>query len=1422
MASTTEGKGTPKRRTAASGGVQAERLRSKPGNAGYAGYEYQITVSVWVGLDLMLVKRVAEGITIEPRSDEDLEAAVSDPESGLLETAISGDGFDLVLQAKTRSGAPWTTPAVADVLLGKGNDAASKGGKRSRPLAMLETDERRRYVFVTNEASAEALRPHEGEHLFDFPEPTDLPPHARVGRDAGLRAQLAKRVLLLTNVTNEVLLGRIATQLEQHGHLPKARHRDCIRDLRDLVRDRICGGKDGIWNRGELIAVLVKNGGSVAPRRDMDHYVPPASYEAIRRRLDMQHVVVIAGPSGTGKTLTADILELELRRGMPPFGVAGEEHGPGPVRSSLAEPGSLLFHLRDPWGGNRLTPEADRWSSELPKLLELAGPGKKFLITSRSDVLESAGLSLLRELAPYIEYIRLEDYGAPQLGEIYDRIASDLNGHARILSVTYREDALAQLERPYEIRRFLRSLRQETVETPSKIHDLIGRSQIDAISSVIAGQLASMGVDGVQSAAIIWSMLVARGAVPDKVLAQLSRRLRLSDPVLRPDVQGLVDFLIAGDNLKRDGAALSFAHPRVEDGLRMAIMRRPDDAGDTLCAIVDQLICWDDEDGDWGRESALSIIRRCAEFDRLEVAPSARARTGLDGYLLALVREARGHYDVASAFRDLARFGSSHHLPSKLARHLIGRERRRKRPSFGPHWHAPDMTENERSCLQADPETRSLIERFVGEILPHSHDDYDSSLVAFLEALAPDLRDIFWKALEAGAHAGEASMNMDVILEGALLGNSPDYERAIESFALSEEEADAWMELADADLRKAEDHEIDADAVEHVLGQPEDQYHNARSGMEALVRIRRSREGTGFIPGHPRAPLLVRALASILQHHDGTVDLSELQMMLDVSGGWTRYDVWRAIEVHWDSSLMGKLEDEFASSDDEMDDVRKTLIRIMSRSATGEELVAKLSVAARSCTPQRRLELLRNVSMQGVKGDPKAKSGRAACVARATALAETYPDDERELAKVFARIVGGDDIKATSAGLSEAACNGLEQRLTLAPPSVAGPLVLIGVCLGCKVRPAAEVLLATGEADDGLVVLRAISMQEAEDWNDLLWKAVDHPRFRVRMQALAMLVPNVPLHDDRQALVQKAAGDLSADVRLAFARAMANERWPEAIEALGSLLSDSRDFSNQLSSNAKGSSYLVARAAADALAAYEELPASSVDVLIETSEARSSDPLVPCRALAALARTDDIRIDETLMHALSGPALHGSGVHRPLAQAAAWAIFDRARNGKLATLGAAAELALTEPGLVAGPLLVAAGLVEEAERRSIIGRLERDGASDRRDLVILAAAGADRMGGLQTGDRERLIIELSKLDSPSQLKPADLMKLEEWSRSLDIQGEFSRYAAWIAADLLGLPLSAELGNVRSPDLPSAIRVLTMGSLSPYRESGFDD
>ena len=304
---------------AKSDGGDQDRSRSRDvkvsaGNPGFAGYEYQIEVTIWIALDLMLAKAGTDGLSIEPPSHEDIEASINYPDVALLDlTAQTPDRIDLIIQIKTRSKSPWPTKDFANILTGKANGKDSKSRRRSRPLEMLRADPRRRYVFITNEALSAPLREHQGQDFLDFPHTAKLPPYARAGYDSAAQADLSPRLVLCSDVTEEVLRSRIEGLLSHHGHVPSVNHMACLQELREEVRKRICGQNDGRWARTGLVAVVARHEGSVAPTRGMDHYVRPRSFDRIREKLDQFHAVVIAGPSGTGKTLTGEILEAQLR-----------------------------------------------------------------------------------------------------------------------------------------------------------------------------------------------------------------------------------------------------------------------------------------------------------------------------------------------------------------------------------------------------------------------------------------------------------------------------------------------------------------------------------------------------------------------------------------------------------------------------------------------------------------------------------------------------------------------------------------------------------------------------------------------------------------------------------------------------------------------------------------------------------------------------------------------------------------------------------------------------------------------------------------------------------------------------------------------------------------------------------------------------
>ena len=80
------------------------------GGRAIAGYDYQIDVSVWLALDLILANKFTQEIVLEPVSEEDIESEIEESEPGIVTSTASLDGYTLVVQAKLRTGDAWTVP----------------------------------------------------------------------------------------------------------------------------------------------------------------------------------------------------------------------------------------------------------------------------------------------------------------------------------------------------------------------------------------------------------------------------------------------------------------------------------------------------------------------------------------------------------------------------------------------------------------------------------------------------------------------------------------------------------------------------------------------------------------------------------------------------------------------------------------------------------------------------------------------------------------------------------------------------------------------------------------------------------------------------------------------------------------------------------------------------------------------------------------------------------------------------------------------------------------------------------------------------------------------------------------------------------------------------------------------------------------
>ncbi len=800
------------------------------GSPSYGGYEYQVSVTVWAGLDLLLVRGSTEALTIEPHSQEDVQASLKiDPDLALASLRAVGKEYELALQAKSRSTGPWSARAMAEILVPRRRKTGQSGpAPRESPLARLADNQHARYMFVTNEALQSSLYPHRAHSPFDWPDAQALPPFTRQHVSAAQGASIAGRLAFCSGVTFEVLKARIRNILSGHGHVPLADQDSCIRKLKDEVRERLLGHSAGLWTKDELISTLIRHHGSMLPTRAMDRYVPPQSFAAIRRALFGNHAVVIAGPPGTGKTLTADVLEQMLRQSPTPFSVIGEEQGPGYVRAQLARSDPVLFHLRDPWGGNQVISGADRWTNELPKLLEHRSANRKFLITSRSDVLHSAGRYLDQELRPHIVTLEVEHYGRRRLEDIYERRCGDLSEQLGATAQACRGQVLEVLNRPFEVDRFFVGLARESSVGSHEVGQLIAESQIEAISRVVANQVLGR-VGGVECAAFLWGLLWTRISIAEEMVPKLRRQMRQIDPGLRLEVDGFVDFLIAGRNLRRDGATLSFYHPRVEDGLRVAMEEQPGTAEIVLSRLCDALVASQPQ---WGLDTVLRTYRAATRLKgvQLELAPTTRQR--LDTLLLSHIFSNTEAHEVSRAFEDLSNFGSVGNGPAELARALVSSFHKRVGPRRDLIWRRPTLREAEWRMLRRDSATAQWVRRFVTSVLPFTYTYYPNGIIPFLAHLCPDLRDAYWQALQCISADWTKDRNLKAMISGACGSDTGDLEKAVDLLVRAAEERDRIVKELLTKLHSAEEleaHQWEGDLQADRLGY--------------LVDLRRSRKG---------------------------------------------------------------------------------------------------------------------------------------------------------------------------------------------------------------------------------------------------------------------------------------------------------------------------------------------------------------------------------------------------------------------------------------------------------------------------------------------------------------------------------------------------------------------------------------------------
>lgn len=868
------------------------------GGPALAGYDYQVDVSIWLALDLILSRRLTDRVLLEPASQEDLEATLADDEQGVVATRSTLDGRDLIVQAKRRDGDAWTVSTLKSLL--------TKSGPRRVSAAGRLKDSNAHYLLVTSAGLNGRARDLRVRRAGRSPKPSSLPASLIKALPPGS----AGRIGVVGGLDDQRLLEEIQRLLVERLRVPFADWAACLRDLRDAARLRMKGAAGGEWRREDLQAVIAAHDGYLATERLMDIYVHPTNWSALKAQLRDRHAALIIGQSGTGKTEATNKLYEELLAEHPGLKRVRIRLGPEQLRDDRT-PGPVLYDVEDPWGRIDFDPDKRPWNDQLAGFFAKASAQRPIIATTRRDVIQTAGA--LPAMSGWLFPLEAEHYGPAERSRLYRTRIDGLPRHLQALASKSEAWVLRELASPLEIQKFfdgLHGLHQEGDEAGhGVVAKAIRRAHQGAIEATVAGQVEQRG--DVRAAAVVWALLKVADKVSLRHLPAIEDALFDSDARFERGVQPLVDAFVAARNLRVVGGDASYYHPRVEAGIEQALMRDRLAARSALRSLAAVLVSSKSPDPKWGAGAAARIIAAASGKGGLAFGPPERAAEKIDDWLgETLTTEGPG---FAENLRLAAVAGSSESTVAEMARHLLHRPD--KRFGFFHVWAKPEQPRAWYKRLKADPAVRIVARRFVREFLPDSHDRYPPGLHDELARLAGDLTSDFMATASRVVGWGHIH-NDDAIAAGAL--------QDLDGFEAIVDDAVAVRTPTEVERRRWADQNLDIDNgvysddyADHLMDS--DDGHTAGEMLEAYVARIRATKGWQYLSQHRHAGKLrhywLRDVGG--QAKDNPLDAGEVAGLFSACHGTSDEDrFWFIARRAWDDRYLPPLLARLRSHDD--------------------------------------------------------------------------------------------------------------------------------------------------------------------------------------------------------------------------------------------------------------------------------------------------------------------------------------------------------------------------------------------------------------------------------------------------------------------------------------------------------------------------
>jgi hypothetical protein len=841
------------------------------------GYFYQLDVSIHIALELVMTRQLTASVVLEPiASKEDLELDLPD-EPQLLAQGAELETCRLVVQCKLKNTGPWKAAPLAELL---------KHGKR-RPSAAerLKADERVRYLLITNADLDGAARRLGVTVLGTWPDGASPQKVAEA-----LPGVAVGRVAVLPRLDKETLWGRIKDRLTDRFRVPQAHLEACRKELQDEALQRMRGAGHGHWTRADIDRVIVKHGGFSGQAAALEGYVPPKNFEALRQILAKEHAIILTGPSGTGKTRTAQALIAKLRDDVKGITVSVIRGAPEKIDQEQRRP--VVFDIEDPWGRYQSEPEAAAWNDAVQALLASAGPERKFVFTSRSDVLEQSGPKHLRDR--FIGRLEAENYGRSERARLFRHRLGRLPARLQKLVVDHWGSSFPDLSTPLEMERYFDALSDGLREDESE-RGYFQRCLDEAHQGSIERSML-LNVrhrNAYRWAAVLWGLFKAQPAQTFETLPLIQAALTQKDLDFEDGLVPYIDFLVAGHNLRQQGPDLAYQHPRVELGLQEALKEKPQLCARVLLSVLQVLLdLGKDELLPWGLEGAVRLVDAARRVFGVTFRVGASEQVALDAWIRG--RLSAPGVNFQDDLRLAASVGSARCVPAEVARWLFNRDTVGKLV-LDVGWRPMAVMSEWIDAARADPATHIICEAFIRRMLARDRGHYQKNFAREVRQLSPDLAPAFRDAALDNAEYGYTS-NDDAIAYGALedldafepiLTRCLDYLASLRADPFDGE----WLALRDG-------HYSD-DATEHLEQSHGEQGHTAGEFVQAYVSERRERTGWTALHDHPRRTDLLYAWIREARNDDKASDAEWHTLADDARRTHRECDFWVEASTHW-------------------------------------------------------------------------------------------------------------------------------------------------------------------------------------------------------------------------------------------------------------------------------------------------------------------------------------------------------------------------------------------------------------------------------------------------------------------------------------------------------------------------------------------